>query len=70
MLRLLVAISYDKGVICCEAYERMTGGNFATLLINASIDCFSWLAKVTVTCGCRMETLPKILHWQKRRLRV
>ena len=32
MLRLLVAISYDKGVICCEPYERMTGGNFATFV--------------------------------------
>ena len=30
VLRLLVAISYDKGVICCEPYEHMTGGSFAT----------------------------------------
>ena len=32
MLRLLVAISYDKGVSCCEPYEHMTGGNFATFV--------------------------------------
>ena len=32
MLRLLVAISYDKGIICCEPYEHMTGGNFATFV--------------------------------------
>ena len=32
VLRLLVAISYDKGVICCEPYEHMTGGNFATFV--------------------------------------
>ena len=30
--RLLVAISYDKGVICCEPYEHMTGGNFAAFV--------------------------------------
>ena len=32
VLRLLVAISYDKGVICCEPYEHMTAGNFATFV--------------------------------------
>ena len=32
VLRLLVAISHDKGVICCEPYEHMTGGNFATFV--------------------------------------
>ena len=32
VLRLLLAISYDKGVICCEPYEHMTGGNFATFV--------------------------------------
>ena len=32
VLRLLVAISYDKGVICCEPHEHMTGGNFATFV--------------------------------------
>ncbi|KAK2547372.1 hypothetical protein P5673_032670 [Acropora cervicornis] len=32
VLRLLLAISYDKGVICCEPYEYMTGGNFATFV--------------------------------------
>ena len=32
VLRLLVAISYDKGVICCEPYEHMTGGNFAAFV--------------------------------------
>ena len=31
-LRLLVAISYDKGVICCEPCEHMTGGNFAAFV--------------------------------------
>ena len=32
VLRLLVAISYDKGVISREPYEHMTGGNFATFV--------------------------------------
>ena len=36
VLRLLKTSSgyilYDKGVICCEPYEHMTGGNFATLV--------------------------------------
>ena len=32
MLRLIVAISYDKGVICCEPYEHMTGSYFATFV--------------------------------------
>ena len=32
VLRVLVAISYDKGVICCEPYEHMTGGNLAIFL--------------------------------------
>ena len=32
MLRLQVAISYDKGVICCGPYEHMTGGNFTTFV--------------------------------------
>ena len=32
MLRLQVAISYDKGVICCEPFEHTTGGKFATFI--------------------------------------
>ena len=32
VLRLLVAMCYDKGVICCEPYEQMTGSNFATFV--------------------------------------
>ena len=43
MLRLLVAISYDKGVICCEPYEHMTGGNFATF-VDQYFHCLFQLA--------------------------
>ena len=32
LLRLIVAISYDKGVICCEPYEHMTGRYFASFI--------------------------------------
>ena len=32
VLRLIVAISYDKGVICCEPYERMNGRYFASFI--------------------------------------
>ena len=32
VLRLIVAKSYDKGVICCEPYEHMTGSYFATFV--------------------------------------
>ena len=32
LLRLIVAISYDKGVICCEQYEHMTGRYFASFI--------------------------------------
>ena len=30
--RLLVTISYDKGMICCEPYEHMTGRYYATFV--------------------------------------
>ena len=33
-LRLMVAISYNKGVICCEPYEKMNGRYFAVFLDN------------------------------------
>ena len=32
VLRLIVAISYDTGVICCEPYEHMTCRYFATFV--------------------------------------
>ena len=34
VLRLMVAISYNKGVICCEPYEKMTGRYFAAFIDN------------------------------------
>ena len=34
VLRLLVAISHDKGVICCETYEHMSGSFFALFIDN------------------------------------
>ena len=33
-LRLMVAISYNKGVICCEPYEEMNGRYFAAFVDN------------------------------------
>ena len=32
VLRLMEAISYNKGVICCEPYEKMNGRYFASFL--------------------------------------
>ena len=32
MLRLVVAISYGKGVIICEPYEKMTGAYFSNFI--------------------------------------
>ena len=32
VVKFIVAISYDKGVICCEPYERMCGHFFATFI--------------------------------------
>ena len=34
VLRLMVAISYNKGVTCCEPYEKMTGHYFAAFIDN------------------------------------
>ena len=34
VLRLMVAISYNKGVICCEPYEKMNGRYFAAFIDN------------------------------------
>ena len=34
VVRLMVAISYNKGVICCEPYEKMTGRYFAAFIDN------------------------------------
>ena len=34
VLRLMVAISYNKGVICCESYEKMNGRYFAGFIDN------------------------------------
>ena len=28
VVKFMVAISYDKGVICCEPYERLCGHEF------------------------------------------
>ena len=35
VLRLMVAISYNKGVICCEPYKKMNGRYFAALMCNS-----------------------------------
>lgn len=32
LVKLMVAISYDKGVICCEPYEELNGRFFATFI--------------------------------------
>ena len=32
MLKLVVAISYGKGVIICEPYEKMTGAYFSNFI--------------------------------------
>ena len=32
VLRLMVAISYNRGVICCEPYEKMNGRSFAAFI--------------------------------------
>ena len=32
VLRMIVAISYNKGVICCEPYEKMNGRYFAAFI--------------------------------------
>ena len=34
ILQLMVAISFNKGVICCEPYEKMNGRYFAAFLDN------------------------------------
>ena len=34
VLRLMVAISYNKGVICCEPYEKLNGRSFAAFIDN------------------------------------
>ena len=34
VLRLMVAISYNKGVIYCEPYEKMSGRYFAVFIDN------------------------------------
>lgn len=34
VLKLIVAISFDKGVICCEPYERMCGELFSSFIKN------------------------------------
>ena len=62
LLRLIVAISYDKGVICCEPYAHMTAHYFASL-IDKHFEClFEWLEKKTVAFRCRMGTLVKIKY--------
>ena len=42
MLRILVAISYYKGVICCEPYVHMTFGNFVTFVDKHLILSVDW----------------------------
>ena len=37
VLRLIIVISYDKGVICCDPYEHMTGRYF-TRFIDKHLD--------------------------------
>ena len=34
VLRLIVAISYNKGVICCEPYEKMNGHYLSAFIDN------------------------------------
>ena len=34
VLRLMVAISYNKGVICCGPYEKLNGRSFAAFIDN------------------------------------
>ena len=34
VLQLMVAISYNTGVICCEPYEKMNGRYFAAFIDN------------------------------------
>ena len=34
VVKFTVAISYDKGVICCVPYERMCGHFFATFIVK------------------------------------
>ena len=58
------------GVICCEPYEHMRGGSLATFADQHFHRLFQLAGKGETRLWMRMETLPKILHWQKRLLRV
>ena len=51
MVRMIVAISYGKGVVACVPYEKMDGDFFAsfirrhfdTMVVNAGKNSRKWL---------------------------
>jgi len=45
VLRLMGAISYNKGVICCEPYEKINGRYFAAFIDNRFDRLFAALTK-------------------------
>ena len=48
-VRLVVAISYDKGIIACEPYESMTGEYFASFIRRNFRDMFEDAGKDSTT---------------------
>ena len=51
VLRLMVAISYNKGVTCCEPYEKINGRYFAEFIDNHFDRLFAALTKDVPKCS-------------------
>ena len=56
LVRVVVAISYGKGVIACEPYERMCGGCMRILSIETSTACLKKRIKKGNEFLCRTAT--------------
>jgi len=51
LVKMIVAISYNKGVIICKQYDRMCGTFLRLSSMNTSSPCFKQQKKEEVECS-------------------
>ena len=65
-MRLIVALSYDKGVIACYSYQKMAGYFLASFMEEHFVEMFPLADKgeedlvVQDNCPCQNSTLAKV----------
>ena len=66
LVKMMVAISHEAGVVVCDQYDKLDGQYFRDLVLREFSAMFKKEKKVAHVCGCKMEILVKTAPWRER----